>query len=116
MSDHRATREHRAAPHVSPAVLTESLPVTAAPREHQELYRTLYEHIPLMYFQLDRRGYVLSVNEHGARELGYAPEELVGRSVLDVFHPDDRPAADLDRPRMVGDRVLNVDGSDDDGA
>ncbi len=76
-------------------------------RDGEELYRTLYENIPLMYFQLDRQGTVLSVNEHGARELGYSSDELVGRSVLEVFHPEDRRAAErqlglaLECPREV---------------
>ena len=60
-----------------------------------------------MVFQLDRGGDVLSVNEHGARELGYEPGELVGRSVLGLFHPADRAAAErllrwaLDGPDQV---------------
>lgn len=60
--------------------------------ESEERYRTLYENIPLMYFTLDAEGTVRSVNAHGASELGYVPEELIGRSVLGVFHPDDRKA------------------------
>jgi PAS domain S-box-containing protein len=55
-------------------------------------YRALYEHIPVMYFTLDAAGVVRSVNRYGAEYLGYAREELVGRSVLEVFHPDDREA------------------------
>ncbi len=89
-------RESALAPRPDAAArgLAEARPTAPARRESEELYRTLYESIPLMYFQLDRRGTVLSVNEHGARELGYARDELVGRSVLGVFHPDDRRAAE----------------------
>ncbi len=58
-------------------------------RESEQRYRTFYEHIPLMYFTLDAAGSILSVNASGAEELGYRPEELAGRSVLKVFHPDD---------------------------
>lgn len=65
----------------------------AAPRESEARYRAVYENIPLMVFTLDGDGTVLSVNEHSTRELGYGSEELVGRSVLEVFHPEDRPAA-----------------------
>ena len=53
--------------------------------ESARLYRTLYEHIPLMYFMLGTDGTVLSVNSHGATDLGYTPDELIGRSVLAVF-------------------------------
>ena len=65
----------------------------AAPGAREPGYRALFDHLPLMVFKLDRERTVLSVNEHGARELGYESGELLGRSVLDVFHPEDRPAA-----------------------
>ena len=35
---------------------------------------------------------VLSANPYGAKQLGYSLEELIGGSVLDVFHQDDAPA------------------------
>ena len=55
-------------------------------------YRALYDHIPLMCFTLDAAGGVLAVNPQGARELGYRSDELIDRPVLEVFHPEDRPA------------------------
>jgi PAS domain S-box-containing protein len=55
-------------------------------------YRALYMDNPSMYFTVAVDGTVLSVNEFGARELGYSVRELEGRSVLDVFHPEDRKA------------------------
>ena len=42
---------------------------------------------------LDLDGVVLSINEFGARYFGYSPEEIVGRSVFDFLHADDRKAA-----------------------
>ncbi len=59
----------------------------------EERYRALYDDNPSMYFTLTPSGTVLSVNQFGARQLGYAAEELVGRSVLSVFVEADRPAA-----------------------
>jgi PAS domain S-box-containing protein len=70
--------------------LTESKKVEAALRRSDELFRSLYEQIPLMYFKMDRDGNVQAVNGHGAAELGYTPAELVGKSVLEIFHPEDR--------------------------
>lgn len=58
----------------------------------EERFRLLYQDNPTMYFTVSTRGKVLSVNRFGAQQLGYEPEELTGRSVLDVFHPDDRPS------------------------
>jgi PAS domain S-box-containing protein len=55
-------------------------------------YRELYENMPVMYFEMDAEGTVLSVNAFGAWQLGYEPAELLGRPVTDVFHEDDRDA------------------------
>jgi len=55
-------------------------------------YRELYENMPVMFFEMDDQGVVVSVNAFGAGQLGYVPEELVGRSVMNVFHEDDRAA------------------------
>jgi PAS domain S-box-containing protein len=58
-------------------------------RTSEERYRALYEDNPAMYFTLDPSATVLSVNRFGAEQLGYAVEDLVGRSILKFFHPDD---------------------------
>ncbi len=61
----------------------------AALRVSEERFRALYEDNPSMYFIVDRSGTVLSVNRFGADQLGYLPQELINRSVCDVFHADD---------------------------
>ena len=58
----------------------------------EEKYRTLYEENPSMYFTVDEMGTILSVNSFGAAQLGYSVGELIGNSVLMVFHPDDHEA------------------------
>ena len=58
-------------------------------RQSEERFRALYEDNPTMYFTLAPDGTILSVNRFGAEELGYRSEELVGRSVLQVFQPAD---------------------------
>ncbi len=62
----------------------------AAHFESEERYRILYQNNPTMYFTLAEDLTVLSVNEFGAEQLGYAPEDLVGRTVFDVVHGDDQ--------------------------
>lgn len=69
------------------------LELTRLRQESEERYRTLYEHIPLMYFTVSREGLVLRVNTTGARELGYQAHELIGEPVTSVFHPDDQDTA-----------------------
>jgi PAS domain S-box-containing protein len=62
-------------------------------RASEERYRVLYEDNPSMYFTVAADGTVLSVNRFGTEQLGYQADELVGHSVLTVFHADDRDKA-----------------------
>jgi len=64
--------------------------VEAALRASEERYRALYDETPTMYFTLATDGTVRSVNRFGAEQLGYQAEELIGHSVLCVFHEQDR--------------------------
>jgi len=61
-------------------------------KKSEELYRSLFEDNPSMYFKINEDGIVLSVNQFGAEQLGYTVDKLVGKSVLEVFYPDDRDA------------------------
>lgn len=61
--------------------------------ESEERYRTLYQECPSMFFTLDAEGTIVSVNPFGAQHLGYRVEDLLGHSVLMVFHPDDHESA-----------------------
>jgi PAS domain S-box-containing protein len=61
-------------------------------QESEARYRALFEDNPSMYFMVDGAGVVLSVNRFGSEQLGYKVEELVGRSVFDIFHDADRAA------------------------
>lgn len=63
--------------------------------QSEERYRVLYDDNPSMYFTVGADGTVLSVNDFGARQLGYKVADLVGQSVFEVFHPDDREAVRL---------------------
>lgn len=62
-------------------------------RLSEEQLRTLYEDMPSMYFTVDQSGSVLSVNRFGAHQLGFEPQELIGRSVLQVFPEDQQGPA-----------------------
>jgi PAS domain S-box-containing protein len=65
----------------------------AALEQSEARYRALYDDNPSMYFTVDAAGTVLSVNEFGARQLGYKPADLVGQSVLQLIHEEDQEAA-----------------------
>ena len=70
--------------------LSERKRAEQALRDSEEQWRAVFEHNPTMYFMIDAAGSVVSVNPFGAEQLGYTVDELIGRSVLDVFHEDDR--------------------------
>nr|WP_236843153.1 PAS domain S-box protein [Bradyrhizobium icense] len=60
-------------------------------RDREKQWREIFEHNPVMHFMVNATGMVLNVNTFGATQLGYAPSELVGHSVLKVFLEEDRP-------------------------
>lgn len=64
----------------------------AALKASEERYRALYDDQPSMFFTVSAAGTVLSVNQFGAQQLGYAVDELIGKPVLHVFDPDDQTA------------------------
>jgi PAS domain S-box-containing protein len=110
LEGHLLTKEHRLIPyHWTGALLKnlrgESIGITGIGRDvsgkkqaeaelraSEERYRALYEETPTMYFTLATDGTVLSVNRFGAEQLGYRVEELIGHSVLDLFHARDKEA------------------------
>ena len=61
-------------------------------RASEAQWRAAFENSPTMYLMVDAEGITRSVNPFGAQKLGYTVGELVGRPVLDVFHPEDREA------------------------
>lgn len=75
----------------------------AALRDSEGRFRFLYEQNPSMYFTVDVEGTVQSVNPFGAEQLGYDVADLVGKSVLDVFHPEDRDAVRQQLQTCIGD-------------
>jgi PAS domain S-box-containing protein len=72
--------------------ITERKRAEKALRESEERYRFLYNGTPSMFFTVDEHGTIVSVNNFGATYLGYTVDELVGTSVLTLFHGDDRAA------------------------
>lgn len=59
-------------------------------QEELKLYRRLYENIPSVYFSLDTTGIILSVNKFGAKCLGYTVEELLNKSIFNLFEQSDK--------------------------
>jgi len=59
-------------------------------RQSEQRYQDLYNSAPDMYFSISSNGVITSVNDCGAKMLGYTKAELLGTQVLDLVHPDDR--------------------------
>jgi PAS domain S-box-containing protein len=62
-------------------------------RKSEQQWRDVFENNPTMYFMIDASGTVMAANPYGAEQLGYTVDELVERSVLNVFHGPDRQEA-----------------------
>ena len=57
----------------------------AALRESEARYRSLYHNTPAMLHSIDDRGRLVSVSNNWAEEMGYTPDEIVGRKLTDFF-------------------------------
>jgi len=66
----------------------------AALRESEERYRSLYHHTPAMLHSIDEKLRLVSVSDHWAEEMGYTPEEIVGRKLTDFFTPESKVYAE----------------------
>jgi PAS domain S-box-containing protein len=68
------------------------LEVESTLQDSEARYRLLYDNNPTMYFTISPDGTVVSVNQFGATQLGYQPDELIGQSVLKVFKTEEHAA------------------------
>src|SRR5262249_26966202 len=63
-------------------------------RESEAKYHDLYDNAPDLMGSSEADTWTLDeCNQTLARELGYAKEEILGRSVFDLYHPNCLPAA-----------------------
>ena len=62
----------------------------AALRASEERFRALVENSSDALLLIDAQGRVTYLTPSSARHLGWTPEQMVGRSILDFLHPEDR--------------------------
>jgi len=77
-------------------------------RENEERFRALVENSSDAVILLDGEGRVTYTSASAVRQLGWSAEEMVGRSVFDVLHPDDRElvgARMTELLRKAGERI-----------
>jgi PAS domain S-box-containing protein len=77
-------------------------------RESEERFRQTFELAASGIGHIDLDGRFLKVNRALCRILGYTAEELTGRTVKEVSHPDDRGVTDAERSRMRGGELESV--------
>jgi PAS domain S-box-containing protein len=70
--------------------VTERKRAEEALRESEQRFRTFVDHATDAFLLQDNRGTILDVNQQACESLGYAREELVGKTPLD-FNPDVNP-------------------------
>jgi PAS domain S-box-containing protein len=57
--------------------------------ESERRYRDLYEHAPDMYVSVDAAtGHIIQCNQTLLQVTGYSKEEIIGRLVFGLYHPD----------------------------
>jgi len=72
----------------------------AATRESEERFRQTFELAASGMAHITLDGHFLRVNRSLCQILGYAKDELIGRSVKEISHPEDRDLTDAERERV----------------
>jgi PAS domain S-box-containing protein len=72
--------------------------------ESHARYLDLYDHAPVGYFTLDRKGRILAVNRTGSRQLGLEPEALLKKPFPSFMSQDDSDLFYLHLKKVFGAR------------
>jgi diguanylate cyclase (GGDEF)-like protein/PAS domain S-box-containing protein len=100
--------------------ITDTVKAEKALKVTEARYQALYENAPDIYSTISASGEILSINQTGARLLGYEVNELIGESAAKVIHPEDQRAvfrcvqrqfADPDAKLDIEYRKVRKDGS-----
>lgn len=89
-------------------------------RESKLLYKKIIYTIPDIFIQTDVDGYINFINDKGLEIIGkYTSESYIGRNVLSIISPEDRPKAERNIKLMFEKQLgleqykLNINGSED---
>ncbi len=87
--------------------VTERLEADAALTNAQERFRAAFEHAPIGMVLVKVDGTLVEVNGAFTRMLGYTTEQLLGRNVQELTHPDDWSLNELAAAQMRRDPGSN---------
>ncbi|HEX9654301.1 MAG TPA: PAS domain S-box protein [bacterium] len=85
----------------------------------EERFRDLFDNAPDVYIIFDATGTILDFNQRGLKKLGYTRKQMIGKSCLEIVHPEDlEKAAELIKeiqhkqrsPRNIEWRILTKSG------
>jgi PAS domain S-box-containing protein len=88
--------------------ITASKSAESALRESEERYRRTFELAGSGLAQVGLDGRFMRVNRRLCEMFGYSQAELVGMSVKDISHPEDRDAVDERRRKLIAGEVDSV--------
>jgi len=88
--------------------IRERIAVEKAMRDSESRFRETFERAGSGMAHVDLDGRFLRVNRKLCQMLGYAPEELVGRSVKELSQAEDRDVTDAQRARMRAGEMESV--------
>jgi len=80
-----------------------------AEKERQEIekrFRDLWENAPVAYHTVDTKGIITKANQTEANMLGYAKEELVGKSIFEFILPEQRAEAATRFQQKIADQRI----------
>lgn len=76
--------------------ITEEVRLKSGYREAEAKYRDLYDNGPDMFLSVDAAdGKILQCNQTFLKAAGYAPNEIIGSPVFEIYHPESREKAKL---------------------
>ena len=69
--------------------ITERKRVENALQQSEEKYRSIFEAAASLIVSVDKAGIVIDCNTRIQQMLGYTQSEIIGRRLVDIFHPDE---------------------------
>jgi len=58
-------------------------------RQSEQMYRSMFETAASLIVSVDEEGVIVDCNARIQQTLGYSPNEVIGRNLLEIVHPDD---------------------------